>query len=210
MRDERSRGRIGIFGGTFDPPHIGHLIVAQDVWERVGLDRLIFIPAAVPPHKGGTTISPAPLRLEMLEAAVGDDPRFEVSDLELHRRGPSYTVDTLRELGGRYPDAELYFILGVDQYLGFPAWRAPEEIVRRARLLVMTRDGERPEVDDDRFPYQLVEVTRIDLSATEIRRRIGVGESVRYLVPAPVLEVIERAGLYQDRERIGHDAGHRV
>src|SRR5690625_7751564 len=81
----------------------------------------------------------------MLEAAVGDDPRFEVSDLELHRRGPSYTVDTLRELGGRYPDAELYFILGVDQYLGFPAWRAPEEIVRHARLLVMTRDGERSE-----------------------------------------------------------------
>lgn len=196
--------RIGIFGGTFDPPHLGHLIVAQDAWQALRLDQLIFVPAAAPPHKRGRAITEATIRLGMLKAAVAGDPRFEVSDLELRRAGPSYTVDTLRELRGANPGAELYFLLGVDQFAGFPTWREPEEIARLAKLVVLTRGGEAPdasvangEVGAERFPHLLLEVTRIDLSATAIRARVAAGEPIRYLVPEEVAAIIRSEGLYR-------------
>lgn len=190
--------RIGVFGGTFDPPHLGHLIVAQDAWLALGLERVVFVPAASPPHKAHRVITPAALRLELLRAAVAGDPRFEVSDLELRRAGPSYTVDTLRELRGAYPGASLYFLMGVDQFRELHTWREPEEVARLARLVVIGRGGESgglPATGD--FPHLLLEATRIDLSATEIRARVAAGEPIRYLVPAAVEALIEREGLYR-------------
>jgi nicotinate-nucleotide adenylyltransferase len=190
--------RIGVFGGTFDPPHLGHLIVAQDVWVALGLDRVVFVPAAVPPHKAHREITPGAVRLELLRAAVAGDPRFEVSDLELRRAGPSYTVDTLRELQERHPAASLYFLLGVDQFRELHGWRDPEGVARLARLVVIARDGESAEdAVAARFPHLVVPTTRIDLSATAIRARVAAGEPIRYLVPDGVAAIIGREGLYR-------------
>jgi len=188
--------KLGIFGGTFDPPHIGHLIVAQDAWAALGLDRVIFVPAASPPHKLRSGITPPALRLEMLKAAVAGDPRFEVDDLELRRAGPSYTVDTLRELRARYPAASLFFLLGSDQFRELRSWREPDEIARLARLVVLSRGGAESEGPSE-FPHLRLRVTRIDLSATEIRARVAAGEPIRYLVPDGVAEIVSRAKLYR-------------
>lgn len=186
--------RIGVFGGTFDPPHLGHLIVASDACEALGLDLLLWVPAAVPPHKRETVRASAGLRLAMTRAAVRGDPRFAVDDLELRRAGPSYTVDTLRELRRREPAAELFFLTGADNVRQLPTWREPEEIVRLARLVVLTREGEGGEAPS----ATCVPVTRVDVSATEIRRRAAAGTSIRYLVPDGVRALIERDGPYRD------------
>jgi nicotinate-nucleotide adenylyltransferase len=167
--------RIGVLGGTFDPPHVGHLIVASDVCAALALDRLLFIPAAAPPHKRGRVRASPALRLEMVRAATADDPRFEVDDLELRREGESYSADTLRQLREREPDV----------------------VARLATLVVVSRAGEEGGLGGEvAFPVRPVQVTRIDLSATEIRRRVRDGEPIRYLVPDSVREIIEREGLY--------------
>lgn len=189
--------RIGIFGGTFDPPHVGHLIAAQDAYSALGLDRLLFVPAAVPPHKQGVVSTPAEARLEMLRAAVAGDPRFEVDDVELRRPGPSYTVDTLRELRRRDPSAALTLLMGVDQFRDLHTWREPLEIARLAEVVVLTRAGVADVGTPLDIPYRLVPVTRVDLSATEIRRRVAAGEPIRYLVPAAVESIIVREGFYR-------------
>lgn len=202
--------RAGVFGGTFDPPHIGHLIVAQDAWLALGLEHVLFVPAAVPPHKRGRVATPAELRLEMLQAAVVDDARFEVTDLELRRPGPSYTVDTLRELRERDPEGALFFLLGADQFREFHTWRAPEEIARLANLVVLSRAGVEDVAPAIDVPYRRVVVTRIDVSSTEVRRRVAADEPIRYLVPAAVEEIIRREGLYRTdaaRGRRGDAAG---
>ena len=190
--------RVGVFGGTFDPPHVGHLVVAQDVLDTLGLDRLILVPAAEPPHKDRTTEAPAETRARMLEAAVAGESRFEVSRLEIERGGPSFTVDTLRELSEQRPEAEFHLVIGVDQLETFLSWKEPEEVARLARLAVMTRDGRDPREAAPHMdlPYQAVPVTRIDLSSTEIRRRIAAGRSIRHRVPEAVLGIIEAKRLY--------------
>ncbi|HEX7118250.1 MAG TPA: nicotinate-nucleotide adenylyltransferase [Longimicrobiales bacterium] len=191
--------KLGIFGGTFDPVHLGHLIAAQDAWAALELDRVVFIPAAVPPHKRGRVTAAPQLRLEMLRAATAGDPRFEVSDLELRRPGPSYTVDTLLELRERDPTGALFLLLGVDQFREFHTWRGPEEIARLADLVVLARDGAAASSLPTHFPHRWVAVTRVDISATEIRRRIAARLPVRYLVPAAVEEIIRRERLYGTR-----------
>jgi nicotinate-nucleotide adenylyltransferase len=188
--------RIGVLGGTFDPPHVGHLMVAADAFAALGLDRLLLVPSAAPPHKRGRVCASAEQRLAMVRAAVDGDDRFQVDDLELRRPGASYSVDTLRHLSARHPGAELFFIIGTDQLREFQSWREPEEVVRLARLTVMAREGESAPPDGP-FPARPVAVTRIDLSATEIRRRVESGESIRYFVPDAVIEIIEREGLYR-------------
>jgi nicotinate-nucleotide adenylyltransferase len=189
--------RIGVLGGTFDPPHVGHLIVASDVCAALALDRLLFIPAAAPPHKRGRVRASPALRLEMVRAATADDPRFEVDDLELRREGESYSADTLRQLREREPDAEIFFVIGVDQLREFGSWREPDVVARLATLVVVSRAGEEGGIGGEvAFPVRPVQVTRIDLSATEIRRRVRDGEPIRYLVPDSVREIIEREGLY--------------
>lgn len=190
--------RFALFGGTFDPPHLGHLVAAQDVVEALDLDALYFVPAAVPPHKRDEIFSPGRLRLEMLRASIGGDLRLAASDMELRREGPSFTVDTLRELRRRRPDAVLHFVLGVDQFAELHAWKEPEEVARLARLVVITREGDdpgsvEPGVD---VSYDFVPVTRVDVSSTEIRQRVRAGRPIRYLVPDPVRRIIEREALY--------------
>jgi nicotinate-nucleotide adenylyltransferase len=186
--------RIGIFGGTYDPPHQGHLIVAQDAWSSLRLDRVRFMPAAIPPHKAGRTITPAWLRLEMLRAAVAGDPRFEIDPYELERGGRSYTVDTLRALRSREPDTEFVLLIGADQHAEFSTWREADTIPGVARIAVLTRDGAIPAGRDSRFEW--VAVTRIDISSSEIRRRVGAGEPIDYLVPPEVVAAIRAHGLY--------------
>jgi nicotinate-nucleotide adenylyltransferase len=188
--------RLGIFGGTFDPPHLGHLVVAQEIHFRLGLDAVLWIPAAIPPHKAGQDIAPGPIRLEMVRAAIAGDPRFQATDLELRRDGPSYTIDTLRELRDARPDDELFLIIGADQLTELATWRDPEGIAELATLVGFAREGENPaEVEGIR----VVPVPRLDVSSTDIRRRVRAGEPVGYLVRRGVSAVIEREGLYGGR-----------
>ena len=191
--------RLGVFGGTFDPPHVGHLIVAQDAALALDLDRVLFAPAGVPPHKRDRMLSPADARLAMTRAAVAGNGRFDVDAVELERgEGPSYTVDTLRALAERHPDAELWLLIGRDQWAEFATWREPEDVMRLASVGVLSRGGNgsgpRPGTHER---VRFVDVTRVDVSSTEIRRRVGVGESVRYLVPDAVIEIIFREQLYR-------------
>jgi len=189
--------RLGVYGGTFDPPHLGHLVAASDACAALALDRLLWVPSAVHPFKAGRVRTPPELRLEMVRAAIAGDPRFAADDLELRRGGPSYTVDTLRELRARHPQAELFFLTGADNLAELPAWREPDEVVRLARLVVVTREGGRLPPDAD-FPAREVRVTRVDVSSTEVRRRAAAGETIRYLVPDAVRALIERHGLYRE------------
>jgi nicotinate-nucleotide adenylyltransferase len=185
--------RVGVFGGTFDPPHVGHLVVAQEVHWRLGLDRVLWVPAALPPHKRDQKITPPGLRLEMVAAAIAGDDRFELCDLEVRRDGPSYTVDTLRALRERNPGDELFLILGADQLAELGTWREPDELTRLATLVGFARAGDdAPGIDGAR----IVEVPRLDISSTEVRRRAGAGEPIRYLVPAAVEWVLRREALY--------------
>jgi nicotinate-nucleotide adenylyltransferase len=195
--------KLGVFGGTFDPPHIGHLIAAQDARSALGLDRVIFVPAAVPPHKRDDTVSAAGTRLAMVRAAIAGADGFEVDDLELRRGGPSWTVDTLRELAARLPGSELFLLIGSDQYAEFESWREPDEIRQLAKVAVLTREnGVRQAAG-----VHTVRVTRLDVSSTDIRRRISEGQPIRFLVPAAVDALIRLHGLYGairvDRDRIG-------
>lgn len=189
--------RLGVLGGTFDPLHLGHLIVARDVAERLGLDRVLFVLAARPPHKN-RELSPAELRLEMLEAALAHDPVLVASDLEVRRPGPSYTIDTLREIRARYPEAELVLVIGADQWQQFEGWKDPQGIARMTTIAVMTREGEDPAAADAgvAIPSRVVPVTRIDVSATDLRERARQGRSIRHLVPEAAYKIIEREELY--------------
>lgn len=179
-----------MFGGTFDPPHVGHRIVATDVLAALALDRLLIVPAARPPHRRG--VLPADVRLALTRRSFENHPRIEVSDVEYRRDGPSYTVETLERIGAAHPGARLFLVVGSDQYEGLGGWHRPERIAQLAELVVMRRGDEAP-VPDERFPFEPVDVTRVDLSSTAIRRRLSEGRSVRYLVPDVILEDVERA-----------------
>ncbi len=187
--------KLGVFGGTFDPPHIGHLIAAQEVHRQLGLDRVLLVPAGIPPHKQGHAISPGAVRLEMVRAATATDECMEVSPIELEREGPSYTVDTLRALHEQYPGAELFLAIGADQLEDLPRWREPEEIARLARLVAFARGGQPP--PESLWPVVVVEVPTTEISSTEMRRRVAAGAPIRYFVPEPVRQIIERERLYR-------------
>lgn len=184
----RGPRRVGVLGGTFDPPHIGHSVVAQDVFENLELDLLLIVPAADPPHR--EFVLPASVRFGLVETVFRGDPRMEVSDLELGREGPSYTVETLRQIRSRRDLEELFLVIGADQLEEFGSWHRPGEIVELATLVAVPRgdtavsepDGEAP------HPCRRLEVTRIDVSGTMIRRRLRAGRSVRYLVPEAIRE----------------------
>lgn len=181
-------GIIGVFGGAFDPPHIGHVVVAQDVFEALDLDLLIVTPSARPPHRG-VQIS-AEERLELTRDAFADDPRMEVSAMELSRPGPSYTVDSLQAIReDRRPD-RLWLVIGADQYRSFDSWREPARILELAELAVMPRDGSALH-EDPRYPFKEVPVTRVDVSSTRVRERLDAGLGVRYLVPESTRERLE-------------------
>lgn len=191
--------RLGLFGGTFDPPHVGHLIVAQDAAVALQLDRIVFIPAAQPPHKRERSVSPAAQRARMLELAIEGDDRYVLDPVELQRTGPSYTADTLRELRERLPDADLTLLIGRDQYDELESWREPAVVRSLARMAVMTR-GEPSRGAAAVTPLAdgavRVDVTRIDVSSTEIRRRVAAGVPIRHLVPRAVEQFIFDNRLY--------------
>lgn len=190
-------GRLGMLGGTFDPLHIGHLVVAQDVVEALELDSLLVVPAARPPHR--EAVLPAGLRLELARLAFDGDPRIEVSDLELRRDGPSYTVDTLEEIRRRREPTELFCVIGADQLRELASWREPARIAELATLAVMSRGGELPGPGEAGagVGFVPVPVTRVDLSGSRLRERLAAGRSVRYLVPEAIRGRVEEAWRHQ-------------
>jgi nicotinate-nucleotide adenylyltransferase len=188
--------RIGVFGGTFDPVHLGHLIVARDAADELGLELVWMVLSARPPHRLATDITPPDLRFAMLQAATQADALLEPSDMELRRPGPSYTVDTLTELRLRHPNDELVLLLGVDQWRQLPTWKNPRALGPLATVAVMAREGEVPQDNGLGLSWRRCPVTRVDISATMIRDRVARGCSIRHLVPEPVREIIKREALY--------------
>ena len=209
MSDEPEPARrIGILGGTFDPPHLGHLLIAETARVALGLESVLFVPAGEPWLKSGQRITPAAHRLRMVQLATADNPDFCVSDCEVCRRGASYTVDTLRELRGAYhPGTELYFIVGSDVLDQFHRWKEPDYILDLCRLAVIERPGGPADgigVLAERFPDEVasgavvsVAGPRVDFSASELRRILAAGLSTRYQIPDTVAEYIAEHGLYQ-------------
>jgi nicotinate-nucleotide adenylyltransferase len=196
--------RIGILGGTFNPPHLGHLICAQEAYLQLGLDRVTLIPARIPPHKPVEDEPGAEHRLELCRLAVsGDEARFDVSELEIARSGPSYTVDTLEELHSSAPDHELYLIVGGDIAAGLPSWHRPERVLSLATLAVAKRRGtSRTAVDDALRTLpggeraRFFRMPRIGVSSTMVRDRVRAGQPIKYFTPDAVVSYIERHGLY--------------
>ena len=186
--------KIGILGGTFDPIHLGHLAAAEAAIECADLDRVVLIPTGVPPHRS-PAVAGADDRLEMTRLATAGDPRLEVSDRELRRKGASYTVDTLRELRQVHPDDELFLILGWDAAKLLPTWHEPEEVRRLARVLIVTRPGSgKPEATSE----IVCERPTPDISGSALRRAIARGENVDDRLPAAVADYIANHGLYMD------------
>lgn len=182
----------GLFGGSFDPIHVGHLILAREAREQLGLDRVVFIPAAISPHKLHRTPAPAAARLEMVRAAVDGEQGFEVDDCELGREGPSFTIDTVRGYRERLPAEELYYFIGEDNLQKLHTWRDIDELKRLARFVVLAREASPAACEFPRVCRQ------VDVSSTEVRKRVARGQSVRYLLPSKACEVIEREGLYRN------------
>ncbi len=197
---------LGILGGTFNPPHVGHLMMVEEARDQLGLDRVMLMPVARPPHKEADADPGADVRLALCLLAVASAPGVEVSPLEIERGGASYTVDTLRELHDREPEHALTFIVGGDMADSLPSWREPEAVLRLARLAVAERDGLRREDIAGRLaplhPGDRVvffDMPRIDLSSSAIGERVGEGRSIRYLVPDPVAEAIRSRSLYRTK-----------
>jgi nicotinate-nucleotide adenylyltransferase len=199
--------RLGVFGGTFDPIHYGHLILAEQCREQGRLDQVLFIPAPRPPHKQERPLTPFAQRVEMLSLALAGNPAFRIDELERDRPGLSYTVTTLEELCSRQADAELFLLVGSDTLSDFSTWYSPARILELASLLVMVRPGwpiitaeqlqralSLPKDNDVRL--QIADVPLIDISSRDLRRRIAEGRSVRYMVPRAVEAFIHEKRLY--------------
>jgi nicotinate-nucleotide adenylyltransferase len=186
--------KIGIYGGTFDPIHHGHLILAREALETLGLEKVIFVPAAVSPLKESPT-APAEIRLAMLQAAVESEPGFAVDDCELLRPPPSYAVDTVEQVRKREGDAEIIYLIGEDNIVTLKQWHRVKELHALVRFVVLERAGLEAE-----HGYEVVH-RKIDISATDIRNRVASGRSIRYLVPAMVEEMIRQKNIYRENPR---------
>lgn len=203
MRPDRPE-RIGVFGGTFDPVHVGHLHVARSLARALDLDRVIWVPAGRPPHKSGQIVSADRDRTSMLEIALADSPRDEISTIEIERLGPSFTADTLELLQDRLSPAKLTFLMGEDSLRDLPTWREPERTLRYADIAVARRPGVDVNLDalfkalpSARGHVHVVSVDEIAISSSEIRQRAAANLSVSDLVPAGVDEYIRSHGLYR-------------
>jgi len=199
--------KIGLYGGTFDPIHFGHLVVAENCWAQLGLDEVLFVPAGAPPHKGGKVISNAADRIAMLERAVADNDHFAVSRVDVDRPGVSYSVDTVRllqvELG---PDTQLFFIIGGDSLGDLPRWRDPSQLIELCQVVAVNRPGY-PAFSPERLEPVIpgagerirhLTVPALNIAASEIRRRVAAGQPIRYMVPDAVVRYIEERGLYRN------------
>jgi len=189
--------RLGIFGGSFDPPHLGHLLPVIDAAEALGLDAVKFVPAAVQPFKVGRATASPTDRLAMTERLVASIPGFTADATEIERPGLSFTVDTLAALSAAQPDAELVLLLGADAFALFDTWREPERIRRLARVAVMTRSGESAPAVDERAGVQVLQTRRVDISSTELRARVAAGRTIRGFVPDAVADYIAEHRLYR-------------
>jgi len=187
--------KIGIMGGTFDPIHNGHLILGRDALDALDLHKLIFIPNSCSPHKLGGPTAPAELRAAMARAAIEGEPGFEIDEVEVLRGGVSYAVDTVLHLRNLHPEADLFYLIGEDNLRELHTWRRIEELRLMAQLVVMARFA--GESGGTAHPYITLHQRRIDISATEVRQRIAKGQSIRYLVPDKVRDIIENHQLYR-------------
>ena len=198
--------RIGVLGGSFDPIHLAHLLMAESAREALGLDMVLFVPVREQPLKQGRPVTPAAHRVAMVELAIGGNPHFALSRVDVDRPGPSYTVDTLRALReewGKQGEVEMWFIAGADSLLTLPRWRDPEGILAHARLAVVGRPGSTLDLAElqatlPQLPAKVdwIDAPLIEISATDVRRRVAEGLSIRYRVPDAVREYILREGLY--------------
>jgi len=188
--------KVGIFGGTFDPIHFGHLITAQSVKELRDLDKIIFIPAFISPHKTDAKASSPEDRLNMIKLAVEGIPFFDFSDIEIKKGGISYSVDTLQELKKHY--TELEFIIGYDNIFTFHTWKEPDEIFKLAKVIVLKRKSSHPPQFEDKYYHQsvFVQTRGIEISATDIRERVKHGMPINFLVPSEVMKYIYKHKLY--------------
>ncbi len=207
--DAPARPRVGVYGGTFDPPHIGHLIIASETRQALGLDEVVFVPAGRPPHKDPAAVSSAADRLAMLRAAVADEPSFRVDTVELEREGASYTVDTLAGFRAERPEAEFWFIMGADSLLSLDTWRDPDRLLAMARAAVSPRPGTTLDLHEAarRVPatsdrVDVVPAPLVAIASRELRRRVREGSTIRYLVPPAVERYIMQNGLYRDEASI--------
>ena len=218
---------IGVLGGTFNPIHLGHLRAAAEVCEILGLERMIFVPSAEPPHKEDNreVIAPATLRCEWVRRAIADNPRFAVDPLEIERAGPSYSIDTLRSFGERMAPEKPIFVIGQDAFAEIETWREPSTLFTLSHFAVITRppsgDGSLAQLLPARFAQQFdldresesgrhrsagtwirrIHISALDVSATDIRRRLREGRSVRYLIPETVRRAVISSGIYTERSQ---------
>jgi len=188
--------KLGIFGGSFDPVHLGHLLVAQAAMEELGLDRLFFIPAAQSPFKPESKPAPDSVRLQLLRLALAGKSNFEVDDQEIRRGGISYTVDTLRVYAGRFPKAKLFYLIGADNAAKLTAWREPAELARLAEFGAIPRSGGPAAVFPAPFRGRMLRGFPFEVSSSEIRARVKAGLPIENLVPAVVAEAIRNGPLY--------------
>ena len=192
--------RICLFGGTFDPPHFGHLIIAQTIFEAEHFDKIVFIPANIPPHKKSKTITPIEIRIEMLKLAIEDNPNFELSDIEIQRGGVSYSYDTIinYKKSKSISKNDLYYLIGSDSLKSFYLWENAKEILDECRLIVAIRPGFRPsDIPNWIISHiQFANIPRIEISSTDIKSRWKENKTIRYMVSEPVWEFINKNKLY--------------
>ena len=188
--------KLGIFGGSFDPVHLGHLMVAQSAMEELDLDRLFFVPAAQSPFKPDSRPAPASVRLQMLRMACASRPDYEVDAQEIMRGGVSYTIDTVRDFAHRFPGAGLFYLIGADHVAKLPLWREAKDLARMAEFVVIPRPGEEVSAFPEPFRGRALAGFPFAVSSSQIRERVKAGLRIDHLVPAPVVEVIRNNGLY--------------
>jgi nicotinate-nucleotide adenylyltransferase len=201
---------IGIFGGTFNPIHIGHLIAAQEVMDRMKLEKIIFLPTGNPPHKNENDVISAIHRFNMVKLAIEDNEKFGYSDIEVKREGKTYTYDTLCQLHNIYYDTRFYFIIGFDTLRDIDTWKRVEEVFNIASFIVVNRGNYifemNSELEDKRIKYNanisVVNIPDIGISSTDIRKRVCLNDSIKYLVPDKVAEYIERNDLYRGESNV--------
>lgn len=198
--------RLGIFGGTFDPPHLGHLILAAEARSQLGLDEVLFVLTADPPHKQHRQILDAEIRLDMVQAAIQGQPGFSISRVEIDRPGPHYVLDSINLLRAEYPDTELVYLIGGDSLHGLPTWHKPADFLEALDALgVMRRPGDHIDLVDllEALPIlreklEFIDAPLLEIASREIRERVAGGGHYRYYLPPKVFDLIEQRGLYRD------------
>ena len=201
--------RLGIFGGTFDPPHVGHLILAMEAYDQLHLDKVLWVLTPSPPHKIGKHITPTNTRLRMVRASIGEDPSFELSRVDIDRPGPHYMSETVNLLHKQFPEAELVFLMGGDSLHDLPTWHEPKEFIQACdRLGVMHRVGEKINLDllEKNLPgispkVEFIEAPILEISSNKIRQLISLGKPYRYYLLPKVYEIIQTGGLYREIEK---------